>query len=88
TLFAVPGIPAETAVIAFDLDGIALSAGSACSSGKVSASHVLEAMGFSAEMARSGVRVSLDVSASEAEIDGFVVAWRAIHSRMRRSQAA
>jgi len=88
TLFAVPGIPAETAVIAFDLDGIALSAGSACSSGKVAASHVLEAMGFSADMARAGLRVSLAASTSDADIDGFIVAWRAIHSRMRRSQAA
>lgn len=88
TLFAVLGVSAEIAVIAFDLEGIAVSAGSACSSGKVAASHVLEAMGFSTDKARAGVRVSLPVSASDADIDCFIVAWRAIHSRMRRSQAA
>ena len=46
TLFTVPGLKAETAVIGFDLAGIAVSSGSACSSGKVQPSHVLEAMGF------------------------------------------
>ena len=46
TLFTVPGLKAETAVIGFDLEGIAVSSGSACSSGKVQPSHVLEAMGF------------------------------------------
>jgi cysteine desulfurase len=87
TLFAVPGLSAETAVIAFDLDGVAVSAGSACSSGKVGASHVLEAMG-EAELARSGIRVSLTASAGEADIDAFAAAWRAIHGRLRQSRAA
>jgi cysteine desulfurase len=87
TLFAVPGVSAETAVIAFDLEGIAVSAGSACSSGKVGASHVLEAMGET-EAARSGIRVSLTASASAADIEAFAVAWRAIHGRLRQSRAA
>ena len=87
TLFAVPGLSAETAVIAFDLEGIAVSAGSACSSGKVGASHVLEAMG-EAEIARSGVRVSLTSQASAADVEAFAVAWRAIHGRLRQSRAA
>jgi cysteine desulfurase len=87
TLFAVPGLSAETAVIAFDLQGIAVSAGSACSSGKVGASHVLEAMG-EAENARSGVRVSLTAEANAADIEAFAVAWRAIHGRLRQSRAA
>jgi cysteine desulfurase len=87
TLFAVPGLSAETAVIAFDLEGIAVSAGSACSSGKVGASHVLEAMRQSAN-ARSGIRVSLTSEASAADVEAFAVAWRAIHGRLRHSRAA
>ena len=58
-LFAVPGIKAETALIALDLDGIAVSSGSACSSGKVTPSHVLAAMGVDAELARGAIRASL-----------------------------
>ena len=88
TLFAVPGFSAETLVIAFDLEGIAVSAGSACSSGKVTPSHVVEAMGGPADMARGAVRVSLTPAAKEGDIAAFVVAWRAIHARMRRSRAA
>jgi cysteine desulfurase len=88
TLFAVPGILAETAVIAFDLEGIAVSAGSACSSGKVAASHVLEAMGEPADVARSGIRVSLTADADAADIESFAVAWRAIYGRMSRGRAA
>lgn len=88
TLFAVPGFSAETVVIAFDLEGIAVSAGSACSSGKIAASHVLEAMGEPAEVARSGVRVSLTVAADTADIEAFTLAWRAIHARMRQNRAA
>ncbi len=75
TLFAVPGIKAETAVIALDLDGMAVSSGAACSSGKVQASHVLAAMGVSPELARGGVRVSLGWSTTESAIDRFLSAW-------------
>ena len=57
SLFAVPGLKAETAIIAFDLNGIAVSSGSACSSGKVQASHVLAAMGVEPDAcARRGAR--------------------------------
>jgi cysteine desulfurase len=76
TLFTVPGLKAETAVIAFDLAGIAVSSGSACSSGKVQPSHVLEAMGFGSEMAQGAVRLSLGWSTSEADIDRCLEAWR------------
>ena len=69
TLFTVPGLKAETAVIGFDLAGIAVSSGSACSSGKVQPSHVLEAMGFGPELAKGGVRLSLGWSTSSADID-------------------
>jgi cysteine desulfurase len=75
TLVAVPGMKAETAVIAFDLAGFAVSSGAACSSGKVQASHVLAAMGASPELARGGVRVSLGWSTTEAEIDRYIDAW-------------
>lgn len=76
TLFAVPGLKAETAVIGFDLEGIAVSSGSACSSGKVQPSHVLEAMGFGPELAKGGVRLSLGWSTTVAEVDRCLEAWR------------
>jgi cysteine desulfurase len=76
TLFMVPGMRAETAVIGFDLEGIAVSSGSACSSGKVQPSHVLEAMGFGPEIAQGAVRLSLGWSTSSADIDRCLEAWR------------
>jgi len=76
TLFTVPGLRAETAVIGFDLAGIAVSSGSACSSGKVQPSHVLEAMGFGPKLARGAVRLSLGWSTSDADIDYCLEAWR------------
>jgi len=76
TLFTVPGMRAETAVIGFDLEGIAVSSGSACSSGKVQPSHVLEAMGFGPEIAQGAVRLSLGWSTSSADIDRSLEAWR------------
>jgi cysteine desulfurase len=76
TLFTVPGLKAETAVIGFDLAGVAVSSGSACSSGKVQPSHVLEAMGFGPELAQGAVRLSLGWSTSDADIDRCLKAWR------------
>jgi len=76
TLFTVPGMRAETAVIGFDLAGIAVSSGSACSSGKVQPSHVLEAMGFGPKLAQGAVRLSLGWSTSQSEIDRCLEAWR------------
>src|ERR1700681_593121 len=76
TLFAVPRLKAETAVIGFDLEGIAVSSGSACSSGKVQPSHVLKAMGFGPEIAEGAVRLSLGWSTSSADIDRCLKAWR------------
>ena len=75
TLFAAPGMKAETAVIAFDLEGIAVSSGAACSSGKVQPSHVLAAIGVPAQLARAAVRVSLGPSTTEAQIERFIEAW-------------
>jgi cysteine desulfurase len=76
TLFTVPGLRAETAVIGFDLAGIAVSSGSACSSGKVQPSHVLAAMGFGPQLAQGAVRLSLGWSTSDADIDHCLETWR------------
>jgi cysteine desulfurase len=75
TLFAVPGGKAETAVIGLDLDGVAVSSGAACSSGKVAASHVLAAMGVPPALARGAVRVSLGYATQEADVDRLLSAW-------------
>ena len=84
TLFTVLGLRAETAVIGFDLEGIAVSSGSACSSGKVQPSHVLEAMGFGRELAQGGVRISLGWSTSDADIDRCLEAWRKLAATLTR----
>jgi cysteine desulfurase len=75
TLFAVPGMKAETAVIAFDLEGFAVSSGAACSSGKVQPSHVLAAMGVPPQLARAAVRASLGPTTTESDIDRLIQAW-------------
>jgi len=75
SLFAVPGMKAETAIIAFDLNGIAVSSGSACSSGKVQASHVLAAMGVEAALAQGAVRISIGWNTSETEVEHFLQTW-------------
>ena len=82
TLFTSPGLKAETAVIGFDLAGIAVSSGSACSSGKVQPSHVLQAMGFGPEIAQGAVRVSLGWSTSSADIDRCLEAWRKLSGNL------
>jgi len=78
TCLALPGMAAETLVIRFDLAGIAISAGAACSSGKVGASTVLAAMGLPDDLARSAIRVSLGWTTTERDIDAFLAAWSAI----------
>ncbi len=75
TLFAVPGLKAETAIIAFDLNGIAVSSGSACSSGKVQPSHVLAAMGAEPALTRGAIRVSLGWTTTEAQVEQFLGTW-------------
>jgi cysteine desulfurase len=83
---ALPGVRAETQVIALDLAGVAVSAGAACSSGKVSRSHVLEAMGLGG-LAGEAIRVSLPWSATELDISIFLDAYRAMAARVRRVAA-
>jgi cysteine desulfurase len=80
---AMPGVAAETQVIALDLDGVRVSAGAACSSGKVGPSHVLTAMGVEPTLAASTIRVSLGWSSSEADIGHFLDAWTALRRRHR-----
>ncbi|MFT3730202.1 MAG: aminotransferase class V-fold PLP-dependent enzyme [Hyphomicrobium sp.] len=78
TSLAVPGKLAETLVIRLDLAGIAVSAGSACSSGKVGASHVLEAMGLGNDVVSSAIRISLGPTTTEDDIAAFLAAWKTI----------
>ncbi len=75
---ALPGFASETQVMRLDVDGVAVSAGSACSSGKVRQSHVLAAMGASAALAGSAIRISLGWRTVAADIDRFLDAWRAL----------
>jgi cysteine desulfurase len=84
----VPGTKAETLVIGLDLAGVAVSAGSACSSGKVEASHVLNAMGLSPELAQGAIRVSLGFGTVSADIERFIGAWSELIKRMRQRQEA
>ena len=88
--FAVPGVEAATLMIALDLAGIAASSGSACSSGKVTPSHVLGAMGVQPELARCAIRLSLGWTSSNIDIERFAEAFRAAlgHMRLRRTGGA
>jgi cysteine desulfurase len=86
TLFTAPGLRAETAVIGFDLAGIAVSSGSACSSGKVQPSHVLEAMGFDRDIAQGAVRLSMGWSTQDADVDRCLEAWRKLEGRLLKVQ--
>jgi cysteine desulfurase len=84
TLFALEGMKAETAVIAFDLEGVAVSSGAACSSGKVQPSHVLAAMGVSPALVRGAVRVSLGWTTTKGDIDRFLAAWRKVSGALSK----
>lgn len=84
---AMAGTVAETQVMAFDLEGICVSAGAACSSGKIQASHVLGAMGVDAAEARTAIRVSLGRENTSAQVRRFVAAWGRLHER-RQSMAS
>jgi cysteine desulfurase len=82
-----PGLVAETLLINLDLAGIAVSSGSACSSGKVARSHVLDAMGVAPERARSALRISTGWNSTAADIDHFISVWNSLLAR-RQAQAA
>ena len=87
TLFALEGMKAETAVIAFDLEGIAVSSGAACSSGKVQPSHVLAAMGVSPGLLRAAVRVSLGWETTETEVEALLSAWRKLATALSKGRS-
>jgi cysteine desulfurase len=78
----------ETQVMAMDLAGVALSSGSACSSGKVKASHVLRAMGYADDVAGSALRISIGWGTQKTDIERCVEAWQAMYQRMRNKQQA
>jgi cysteine desulfurase len=81
-----PGVAGGTQVMALDLAGFMVSAGAACSSGKVATSYVLTAMGLGTA-AGHAIRVSLGPQTSEAEIDAFIAAWHAMAARLTRAAA-
>ncbi|MCJ8143257.1 cysteine desulfurase [Ancylobacter sp. A5.8] len=86
---SLPGVPAETMVIALDLAGLAVSAGAACSSGKVGPSHVLSAMGVPERIARSAFRLSFGWSSGEEDVDRALGVFRRVMpGLLRRSRAA
>jgi len=88
TCVALPGLSSELQVMGLDLAGVAVSAGSACSSGKLQPSHVLRAMGADAATAASAIRISLGWQTEAADIDRFIEAWSEIVIRSRQRVAA
>jgi cysteine desulfurase len=86
--FALEGVLSETAVMALDLHGVAVSSGSACSSGKVEPSHVLQAMGVPAGLARSALRVSLGWNTTERDLERIIEGWSELVSRPAARSAA
>ena len=85
--FGIAGKPAEIAVIKLDVAGFAVSAGSACSSGKVATSHVLAAMGADPAVASGAIRVSIGPATTRADVDAFLAMWRDIYTVTGRTQA-
>jgi cysteine desulfurase len=86
--FALPGISAETAVMALDLDGVMVSSGAACSSGKVRPSHVLKAMGVSEDCAASALRISFGWNSVANDVDAVLASLGKLSARARSRQAA
>jgi cysteine desulfurase len=86
--FALPGLSAETAVIALDLEGVALSSGAACSSGKVRASRVLAAMGVAPDLAKAALRVSFGHESKESDVEEVLRALNTIAARRAQGAAA
>jgi cysteine desulfurase len=86
SLVALPGVKAETQVMTLDLAGFGVSAGSACSSGKVAASHVLNAMGFEEDISACAIRVSFGWNTTRQDIEDFLAAWKAMRSQLTRSK--
>lgn len=85
SLFALPGLSSRTALIHFDLEGIAISNGSACSSGVVKTSHVLRAMGVAEDVAECALRVSLGWDSTEDHVFRFLESWEKLVKRVKKS---
>jgi len=85
TCISMPGVPAETQVMALDLAGVCISAGAACSSGKVQRSPVLEAMGVPAAEAACATRISLGWNSVAADIERLITAWQDLYTRVSQS---
>jgi cysteine desulfurase len=85
---AMPNVAAETQLIHFDLNSIAVSAGSACSSGKIETSQVLKAMGIADDIAKTAIRVSLGKNNTENDIDTFISAWKQLYENTNNRQNA
>jgi len=85
--YHMPGVAATTQLIRFDMAGIAVSAGSACSSGSLKASHVLAAMGWAEDAAREVIRISFGPDTAEVDVDRVVSTWRAIAASAREKAA-
>ncbi len=81
-----PGVDSQTQVMAFDLSGVGVSAGSACSSGKTKASAVLKAMGLPVQIAGTAVRVSLGWPSTQADVSAFLSAWSVLHGRQSKQE--
>ena len=82
-----PGVNSDIQLMALDLDGVAVSSGSACSSGKVSRSHVLEAMGLSNDFSGSAIRISLGWGSQQVDVENFLKSWGALYNRLGRGKA-
>ncbi|MCX7364993.1 MAG: cysteine desulfurase family protein [Alphaproteobacteria bacterium] len=85
TCISMPGVRAETQVMALDLSGICVSAGAACSSGKVTRSATLTAMGVDAAVADTALRISLGWNSAQQDIERLIAAWRELYIRVGRS---
>ncbi len=82
-----PGVPSATQLMAFDLAGLAVSSGAACSSGKVAPSHVLRAMGYDAESALAAMRISLGWDSRPDDVNAVVQNWQMLYERAGRKAA-